>query len=118
MTQRAKLRRLAFIDFPSWSRGSRPSVLWTLWTLSLGCHEGIPWSPSRNLGANSINAKGTRQDYLARPSLIPAKKLATESRVVAGGYGAAKRAPAGLEGHFCRERRAGAGVMRISPLPT
>src|SRR5438034_5820318 len=24
MTQRAKLRRLAFIDFPSWSRGSRP----------------------------------------------------------------------------------------------
>jgi hypothetical protein len=28
MTQRAKLRRLAFIDFPSWSRGSRPYNLW------------------------------------------------------------------------------------------
>jgi hypothetical protein len=27
MTQRAKLRRLAFIDLPSWSRGSRPYVL-------------------------------------------------------------------------------------------
>jgi hypothetical protein len=27
MTQRAKLRRLAFIDFPSWSRGSRPYIL-------------------------------------------------------------------------------------------
>src|SRR3974390_2533122 len=27
MTQRAKLRRLAFIDLPSWSRGSRPYSL-------------------------------------------------------------------------------------------
>src|SRR3984957_9227058 len=66
MTQRAKLRRLAFIDLPSWSRGSRPYVL----------VRGSPRSTAYNLGATPVAAKGTTPDYLTYFSAIPAQIMA------------------------------------------
>src|SRR3984957_11878460 len=82
MTQRAKLRRLAFIDLPSWSRGSRPYVLGS-----------CPWAGAReslvglqyNLGAAPVHAKGTTWDYLAHPSAIPVQIMALNP-VVSGGW--------------------------------
>src|SRR5215831_11963851 len=75
MTQRAKLRRLAFIDLPSWSRGSRP---YCPLDLSLGSHAGNPGRPYHNLGTARVAAKGTTPDYLTHPSAIPAEKMALE----------------------------------------
>jgi hypothetical protein len=78
MTQRAKLRRLAFIDLPSWSRGSRPYI-------SLGRREGSPGRLRYNLGVAAVAAKGTEWDYLAYLSVIPVQIMAlvrVSSRVV------------------------------------
>src|SRR5262245_55333184 len=72
MTQRAKLRRLAFIDFPSWSRGSRPLSPWTYpWVAT----RESPGRPYCNLGAGRLDAKGTMPDYLTHPGRIPAQKV-------------------------------------------
>src|SRR5215470_12590369 len=76
MTQRAKLRRLAFIDFPSWSRGSRPSSLWTY--LLVATRESPP-RPYCNLGAARLDAKGTTPDYLAHLGPIPLQKIMLET---------------------------------------
>ena len=75
MTQRAKLRRLAFIDLPSWPRGSRPYVLGSL----LGQHGESPDRLLYNLGAALVDAKGTTRDYLTHLSRIPAQIMAVES---------------------------------------
>src|SRR5271154_7312811 len=73
MTQRAKLRRLAFIDFPSWSRGSRPYVLRTYpWVTT----SNPPVDHISNLGAARLAAKGTTQDYLTYFSAIPVQIMA------------------------------------------
>src|SRR5579863_3599889 len=69
MTQRAKLRRLAFIELPSWSRGSRPYS---------SRREGIPRRLHYNLGADAGAAKGTTQDYLTYLSGIPVQIMALE----------------------------------------
>src|SRR3954453_6968966 len=81
MTQRAKLRRLAFIDLPSWSRGSRPYVLGSkpLAVKGFGSQARIPDPLPTNLGGARANAKGTCQDYLAHPSPIPGQIMAAES---------------------------------------
>src|SRR3954466_15738344 len=85
MTQRAKLRRLAFIDLPSWSRGSRPDpwvvILVSYFGSSFGQYEEIPKESSLldgyNLGAAPVAAKGTRWDYLAHLRAIPAEIMAS-----------------------------------------
>jgi hypothetical protein len=83
MTQRAKLRRLAFIDLPSWSRGSRPGPSGVTFGCYLGKLEKIPKESSRldayNLGAARVAAKGTRWDYLAHLRAIPAEIMALEA---------------------------------------
>src|SRR3977135_1132845 len=71
MTQRAKLRRLAFIDLPSWSRGSRPLVLGAL-------ARGKPRVGWIHLGGAPVAAKGTKLDYLAHLSAIPVQIMARE----------------------------------------
>src|SRR3954453_11903862 len=78
MTQRAKLRRLAFIDLPSWSRGSRPYVLWAGRRQCLG---GLQY----NLGAAPVDAKGTTWDYLAHPSGLPVQIMALTASLFRGG---------------------------------
>src|SRR6266568_7311179 len=78
MTQRAKFRRLAFIDLPSWSRGSRPLVLGSI---PLGRHEGVPPVTAHNLGGARVNAKGTTQDYLTHPIPIPGQMMAQKTGV-------------------------------------
>src|ERR1700749_672549 len=85
ITHRAKLRRLAFIDLPSWSRGSRPYVL--LGVLRIECPSDLPRVPTRespdrpycNLGAARLDAKGTTSDYLTHPGAIPAQKMTLEA---------------------------------------
>src|SRR5215218_9450333 len=102
MTQRAKLRRLAFIDFPSWSRGSRPYVLDSN-CLGNNCLGNKPWvvpwptgenprSPLHNLGGAGVDAKGSEADYLAHPSAIPGQIMAVNPCVFRGWL----RLPAGL----------------------
>src|ERR1700712_2178969 len=82
ITQRAKLRRLAFIDLPSWSRGSRPYVLGSL----LGQARGNPSGQLHyNLGVAPVAAKGTNQDYLAHPSAIPGQIMALNPGSLGGG---------------------------------
>src|ERR1700758_4306012 len=76
MTQRAKLRRLAFIDFPSWSRESRPL---SLWTYPLVATRESPPRPHCNLGAARLDAKGTTPDYLTHPGTIPPQKNMEET---------------------------------------
>src|ERR1700704_539370 len=80
ITQRAKLRRLAFIDLPSWSRGSRPYVLGSRWA---DMRES-PWPTVYNLGVTPVAAKGTMQDYLAHSSTIPVQIMAAQP-VFSGG---------------------------------
>src|SRR3954454_7670651 len=75
MTQRAKLRRLAFIDLPSWLRGSRPCSL----VVFLGSARESPGRLHYNLGVAPVDAKGTTQDYLTQSSPIPAQIMAVES---------------------------------------
>src|SRR5580692_8130397 len=76
MTQRAKLRRLAFIDFPSWSRESRPLSFRTYpWVAT----RESPPRPHCNLGAARLAAKGTSSDYLAHPDTIPVQKMTIEA---------------------------------------
>src|SRR5262249_30983354 len=76
MTQRAKLRRLAFIDFPSWSRESRPLSFRTYpWVAT----RESPPRPHCNLGAARLAAKGTTPDYLAHPETIPVQKMKIEA---------------------------------------
>src|SRR4029078_11487286 len=82
MTQRAKLRRLAFIDLPSWSRGSRPYVLGSK---PLGSQARIPRSTAYNLGGVRVDAKGTTQDYLTHPSAIPGQIMALNPVFSGGG---------------------------------
>src|SRR5215470_4691 len=77
MTQRAKLRRLAFIDFPSWSRGSRPYR--PSRTYPLVATRESPPRPHCNLGAARLAAKGTTTDYLAHPGTIPVQKMMRET---------------------------------------
>src|SRR5437763_13040431 len=81
MTQRAKFRRLAFIELPSWSRGSRPYSL----AVNPGSHEGFPGRPQYNLGGALLDAKGTTRDYLTHPSPIPAEIMALYPRFSGGG---------------------------------
>src|SRR5260370_41291892 len=73
MTQRAKLRRLAFIELPSWSRGSRPYSLGSV--LRAGMRESLG-RLRYNLGAAPVAAKGTTQDYLTHLSGIPVQIMA------------------------------------------
>jgi hypothetical protein len=62
---------LAFIDFPSWSRGSRP--------YSLVRRERIPQASARfNLSAGTLAAKGTTWDYLTYLSAFPVQIMASE----------------------------------------
>src|ERR1700676_1892950 len=92
MTQRAKLRRLAFIDLPSWSRGSRPysfgSVLWAGTRILGRLHY--------NLGAAPVAAKGTTQDYLTHVSAIPVQIMAVKP-VFSGVVKTPRRFVAGFE---------------------
>src|ERR1700730_10147711 len=107
MTQRAKLRRLAFIDLPSWSRGSRP------YFLGQARGESPKESPSRlryNLGAGAVAAKGTSQDYLAHPSVIPVQIMAW-AWVFAGVVKRHGGFSGGLRPQSVRRRRGGAGAM-------
>src|ERR1700676_4359735 len=72
MTQRAKLRRFAFIDLPSSPRGSRP--------YSLGSPQGSTLSRlDYNLGAAGVDAKGTIRDYLPHPGGIPVRIMVAAS---------------------------------------
>src|ERR1700739_271657 len=108
MPQRAKLRRLAFIDLPSWSRGSRP--------LSLGSTRESLGRLHYNLGVAPVAAKGTTQDYLAHSSAIPVQMMALKgvsSRVVKDSRG--NMTPARNMRYLARLRRAGAGSTRIRP---
>src|SRR5260370_17482046 len=73
MTQRAKLRRLAFIELSSWSRGSRPYSLGSV--LRAGTRQSLG-QLHYNLGAAPVAAKGTKQDYLAHLSGIPVQMMA------------------------------------------
>jgi hypothetical protein len=69
---------LAFIDLPSWSRGSRPYFLGQAFLgQARGNPQRIPSSrlPS-NLGAALVAAKGTTWDYFAYLSAIPAQIMA------------------------------------------
>src|SRR5262249_13527809 len=107
MTQRAKLRRLAFIDLPSWSRGSRPFILRTYpWVATRKSH-GRPYC---NLGAARLAAKGTTSDYLTHPNPIPAQKMALErgffAKAVktAGGHCRSLRQPLTVAGPLSRAR--------------
>ena len=76
MTQRAKLRRLAFIDLPSWSRGSRPYVLGSTLNSPWVVRRESPGPLHYNLGGARVDAKGTTQDYLTHPSAIPGQIMA------------------------------------------
>src|SRR5437016_2618191 len=78
ITQRAKLRRLAFIDLPSWSRGSRPYVL------GAGTREALG-RLHYNLGAAPVDAKGTAQDYLAHLRAVAAQNSGGKSGLFRGG---------------------------------
>src|SRR6476620_6002656 len=83
MTQRAKFRRLAFIDLPSWSRGSRP----LFYPRASACRnpQTYPRPTAYNLGAAGVDAKGTTQDYLTHPSPIPAQIMALDPRFFGAG---------------------------------
>src|SRR5260221_14765950 len=75
MTQRAKLRRLAFIGLPSWSRGSRPH--------SLGSFIGqAPRKPSGSAALQSRcrpgRCQGNHADYLTHVSAIPVQIMAVK----------------------------------------
>src|ERR1700746_3071116 len=110
MTQRAKLRRLAFIDLPSWSRGSRPSILRTYpWVTAPGSH-GRPYS---NLSAARLAAKGTTQDYLTHPSPIPAQKMMPFRRWLRPPGGTIRHAASALSPLAAGRRRRNANAPLI-----
>src|ERR1700730_13662267 len=117
MTQRAKLRRLAFIDLPSWSRGSRPFVL--------GQAGGIPQSAALqsrllyNLSVAPVDAKGTTQDYLTHLRAIPVQIMAAKRLFFEGvkvqRTDAITIATLLFGSQPALRRRGGAGSMRIRP---
>src|SRR5262245_19384505 len=84
MTQRAKLRRLAFIDLPSWSRGSRPLSLVVTLEYSLGSEARIPGPLHPNLGGARVNATRTKNDYVTHLKAESPSKHHTKTEVFLG----------------------------------
>jgi hypothetical protein len=70
---------LAFIDLPSWSRGSRPFSLASILGSILRSHKGSSRATAYNLGVAPVAAKGTTQDYLTHLSAIPVQIMAHKS---------------------------------------